>query len=177
MKKYIIAKTGQPVNIGDTLQGTKDVNTSFGKMKIVEEFLLTEDNFQDFIDIGVIKVVSQRRAVKNQYDLGKIITLLADRYGKSSEEVTEWLENTNAICPKAVLDILLQEIAIRFYNDDPNAFDEAKEYYSLRPKDGKVGKVSNINSYMPLFKSVEDAEKAREILKEQLNRMYGQADC
>lgn len=177
MKKYIIAKSGEPVNIGDTLKGTKEVDTSFGRMKIVEEHLLTEDNIQDFIDTGVIKIISQRKTVKNHYDLGKIITLLADRYDKSVEEFTNWLEDTNAICPKAVLDILLQEIAISFYNDNPTAFDEAEVYYSLRPKDGKVGKVQNINSYTPLFKSVEDAEKAREILKGQLEHMYGKSEC
>lgn len=177
MKKYVIAKTGEPVNIGDTLHGEKEVNTSFGRIKTVEEILLTEDNIQDFIDSGVIKAVSSKKIMKNQYDLGKIITLLADRYYKSVEEVTEWLEGTNNICPKAVLDILLQEIAVRFYNDDPKAFDEAETYYSLRPRDGKVGKVQHVNSYIPLFKSAEDAEKARVILKVQLERMYGEADC
>lgn len=177
MKKYVIAKTGQPINIGDTLQGTKEVNTSFGKMKMVEEILLTEDNIHDFIEAGIIKVVSTRKAVKNQYDLGRIITLLADRYGKSANDITEWLEATNAICPKAVFDILLNEISISFYNDNPDAFNAAKEYYSLRPRDGKVGKVHNIHSYHPLFKSAEDAEKAREILKEQLEHMYGEESC
>jgi hypothetical protein len=174
MKKYIIVKTKEPVDIGDTIEKSKEISTSFGTIKSVEKILVTVSTIPELIKSGLIKKVEE---VANKYDIsnniGYYVSTLAKKYQKSFEEITEWLDKTNKLCPKAVFDILLNEIAIDFYNKNHKAFEDAEEYYSIRLKDGKVGKVTNYIDYLPVFKSVEDAEKARAILKEQLEFMYG----
>lgn len=174
MKKYVVTKTGEEVRIGDTLAYKHEKRTSFGVIKSYEEYTVTPANIGTFIKNGVIKCVDDTKEKKDLKDIGFYIDKAAHRFKCSSEDLVEWLEKINKTCPKAVLDILLQAVAISFYNDDPQAFDEAEEYWSLRPRDGKVGKVHNASSYIPLFKSEEDAEAAREILKDQLKLMYGE---
>ena len=85
------------------------------------------------------------------------------------------LDDMNKVCSRAVLDLLLDIIAQVFYNEDPKGFDEAEHYYSIRLHDGKCGEVHKVHSRIPLFKSEEDVEAAREILKEQLVYMYGES--
>lgn len=177
MKKYVITKTGEEVKLGDTIACKQERKTSFGTIKTYQEFTVTGANLGTFIKNGIIKVV-ESQSPKHKTDMGVYIELAAQKMQCNSEDLINWLEAMNKVCPKAVLDLLLQTVAIVFYNDDPQAFDDAEEYYSLRPRDGKVGKVHNISSYIPLFKSAEDAETAREILKDQLELMYGeQKDC
>ena len=172
--KYVLAKTGEEVNFGDILYCTKEKKTSFGTIKTSGSCLLTPYNVDVFIEKGIIEVRKSLEVDSKDTDnIGFYLEMLSKRIKCSVKELTSWLENMNKVCPKAVLDMLLQEIALAFYNNNPEAFDKAKEYYSLRPRDGKVGKVININSYIPLFKSKEDAEKARNILKGQLALMYG----
>lgn len=173
--KYVLAKTGEEVNFGDILYCTKEKRTSFGTIKTSESCLLTPYNVDVFIEKGIIEVRKSLEVDSKDTDnIGFYLEMLSKRMKCSVNELTSWLEKMNKVCPKAVLDILLQEIALAFYNDNPKAFDAAEVYYSLRPKDGKVGKVININSYIPLFKNREDAERARTILNKQLIHMYGE---
>lgn len=183
MKKFILTRTGEEVKIGDTIEGTKIVENSFGTIEVIHTIKISINNIDSLIRKGIIKSVEVSREpdastdmeIKSKDDsVGFYIKLLAMKYKRSVKDISEWLNDTNKVCPKAVLDILLQEIAWYFYNIDVNGFDNAEIYYSLRPKDGKVGKVANVSTYIPLFKSVEDAEKARKILKKQLELMYGE---
>ena len=170
-RKYFIEETGQEVNIGDMIQKTKVTDTTFGTVKTVEIVEITEDTLKDLIKRGVVKC--KETEVSDLDNIGFYIASLAEKYNKSEKEVIDWLDKTNDICPKAVLDILLSEIAIHLFAEDMEGFTDSKEYYSLRPKDGKVGKVVNFNAFIPLFKNIEDAERARRILKTQLELMYG----
>lgn len=173
MKKFIIAKTGEEVKLGDTIRGKKNRETSFGTIEIVEDILISRHNINELISRGIVKCVDESKENKNNDDnIGFYIELLSLKFKKSVEEIIDWLNATNKVCPKSVFDLLLSEIALHFYNKDVNGFDKAEIYYSLRPRDGKVGKVTNVTSHVPLFKSAEDAERARKILKEQLEYMY-----
>lgn len=178
MKKYVFVKTGEEVNIGDTIEGTKESKNSFGTIKTKVVIKVTAHNINELIEKRVIKCVESNNPKNDcEYDrnnIGFYINKLAIRYKRNIDDVISWLEDTNKICSRAVLDILLNEIAIEFYNIDVRSFDSAETYYSIRLKDGKVGEVRNIYSHIPLFKSKEDAEKARLILKGQLDYMYGE---
>lgn len=179
MKRFILAHTGEPVNFGDVLKRVKREKHSFGTIETIEVMNVTENNIDDLISSGIITVVKDPKinySSKKKYNndtIGNIIESLALRYNKDVEEVVKWLNDTNKVCPKAVLDLLLQEISLYFYSRDEEGYRNAETYYSIRYRDGKVGKVQNIHNYIPLFKSAEDAEKARTILKKQLELMYG----
>lgn len=170
MKKYVICKTGEPVNIGDILHTDKKISTSFGTILFTKDITVTESIIPSLVDNGIIKEVVSTKPSEKLPNIGYYISKLASKYGKSFEEIVEWLDKTNKICPKAVLDILLKEISTDLYSKNPT---RPEEFFSLKLKDGKVGKVGKDCFYIPLFKSVEDAEKARIILKDQLTLMYG----
>lgn len=175
-RKYVIAKTGEEVKFGDIVAYKYEKETSFGTLVSYQEFTLTPLNIEMFIKKGIIKIVDTPSYKED--NLGYYITLAAKKMECSPEDLIKWLDKMNKVCSKAVLDFLLQIIAVEFYHKDMEGFNEATEYYSLKPKDGTVGKVNVTNAYIPLFKSREEAEKARIILKEQLELMYGkQKNC
>lgn len=179
MVKLKLTKTGKEVKFGDVLEKINEIETSFGTIKLKNRIAVNLNNLSMLIDAGIIMMdcsdsEDTKESLEQSYDLGMITSSLARKYNCSVEKLSEWLDETNKICPKAVLDLLLNEISYIFYYDNPQAFDNAETYYSLRPRDGKVGKVVNINKYVPLFKSAEEAEIARKILKKQLDYMYGE---
>ena len=174
MKKYKVKRTGEEVNIGDRISLSKTQNFSFGKMISKEIFCLDEITANRLVEYGILEEVEVVEKINS--DITFYIQLLADRMHKSIEEVADMLNNMNKVCPRAVLDLLLDAIATSFYNDNPQAFDEAEHYYSIRLYDGKCGEVHRIHSNIPLFKSKADVEAARLILKDQLEFMYGEQE-
>lgn len=172
MKKFILAETGEEVKFGDVIA---EVNANDYSKRIITQ-TVTEYNISYFVEKGIIKEIEDEKDKKEvvREDLEFYIDLLALKCKKSSKEVTDWLNTMNRFCPKAVLDLLLNEIALYFYHIDVEGFDKTNEYFSLKPSDGKVGKVVAISNYIPLFKSIEDAELARKILKKQLKLVYGE---
>lgn len=170
-KKYVITKTGEEVKIGDIIACKEEQKTSFGTIRTTNSFTVTAHNIDTLVKQGILKCIEPKEDKKK--DLTFYLKSLAVRIPCSVKELTTWLERINGVCPRAVLDILLGQIALEFLKTDPLAYDNAECYYSLKLKDGTVGKVVNLNEYLPLFKSKEDAEYAREILKDQLEFMYG----
>lgn len=181
MKKLVLAKTGEEVKMGETIRGIKNIETSFGVIKSIETIRVTIHNVNSLIERGILKCIEEPKVKEpsagdfsDTDNIGFYVKVLSIRYKKSMEEMIDWLNDTNRIYPKAVLDLLLREISMHFYSIDVEGFDKAEDYYSLRPRDGKVGKVVSFNKYIPLFKSAEEAERARKILKKQLEYMYGE---
>lgn len=173
MKKYVISKTKEPVNIGDVIKKSKRINTPLGYVSIDESYPVTEDVIEELIKEGIVEEVKPSEKNVKEYSAKDVINNLAIKYGTSMQDVSKWLNRTNEICSRAVFDILLKEISFMLYNEDPNAFDEAETYYSVTVT-GKVGKVNNIKNNIPLFKSEEDANRAKSILHNQLVYMYGE---
>lgn len=176
--KFIMASTGEEVKIGDTINKVVRAKSSFGTMETLTSIVLTDSSIRNLIINGIIKVIpnSEKEETPEKYDyknVGFYIDGLAVKFKRNFSEVVKMLEDINKVCPKAVFDILLQEIATFLRKKDIVAFYKAETMYGLKPKDGTVGKVTNFNPFIPLFKSAEDAELARAILKEQLELMYG----
>ena len=170
MKKYKIKQTGKEIKIGDTINIVTTRKTSFGVLKTIEKFSVTRELLSVLLKKELIESVEP---VKNE-ELSFYVEMLAQKLGRDYEEVCSMLDDMNKVCSRAVLDLLLDTIAQVFYNDDPQGFDEAEHYYSIRLYDGKCGEVHKVHSRIPLFKSKEDVEAAREILKDQLVYMYGE---
>ena len=174
MRKFVITETGKEVKIGDTLSRKEKKKTSFGTMYIHETVLVTEENIQSLIERGIVKeVIPETTPNSEEHTLSYYVKKLAEKRKASFEDTVKLLDSLNKVNAKAVLDLLLQEIAVEFCIRNPIAFNQAEDYYSLKISDGTVGKVHKLGRYIPLFKSVEDAEIARTILKEQLEYMYG----
>ena len=170
MKKYIIKQTGQEIKVGQRIIIKGIQNTSFGQLRYYENTVATKEFINELIKKKLVSVVEH----KDTKDLTFYVGLLAQKMHKDVDEVVSMLDDMNKVCSRAVLDLLLDTIAQAFYNDDPKAFDEAEHYYSIRLYDGKCGEVRRVHSRIPLFKSVEDVEAARQILKQQLIYMYGE---
>lgn len=169
-QKFIIKKTGEELHIGDKICLTSIKKTSFGKISSKEILAADEELIESLVNKGLVEVVKSR----DIEDLSFYISILAQKMNIDYDEVVYMLNKLNKVNRRAVLDTLLKVIAEAFYNEDPKAFDEAEHYYSLRPSDGKCGEVHKVHSYIPLFKSKEDVEAARKLLKEQLISMYGE---
>lgn len=172
-KKYVIVKTGEEVKIGDKIAYEAERETSFGTLTVYQEFTVSPANIGTFIKNGIIKCVESSNNSKKHMDLGYYVKVIASQMGCSSEKVIEMLEKLNKVCPKAVLDVLVQVVSTQFYKDDPRAFGDAECYYGFRVKDGSIGVVTSVSPYVCMFKSKEDAAAAKEILKEQFAFMYG----
>ena len=171
MKKYVIKQTGKEIKLGDKI-GIETVNkTSFGTLIKTTVVPVTKTLLHILIEKDMVEVISSKKTE----DLSFYVGLLAQKLNRDYDEVASMLDDMNKVCSRAVLDLLLNTIAQAFYNDDPEAFDEAEHYYSIRLHDGKAGEVHKVHSHIPLFKSIEDVEAAREILKEQLVYMYGES--
>ena len=170
-KKYVITKTGEEVKIGDIIACKEEQKTSFGTIKTMNFFTVTAHNIDTLIKQGIIKCIEPKEDKKK--DLTFYLMSLADRMSCRMKDLTTWLEKINKVCPRAVLCILLEQIASEFRKADPIAYIKAECYYSIKLKDGTVGKLPEENKHLPVFKSKEDAECAREILKDQLKFMYG----
>lgn len=171
MKKLVIANSNEEVSFGDTIRKVREMNTSFGTIKSIISITLTPGNIKTLLNTGVIKYIDDTDEEKD--DLSYYVESLAKSFKVDLEQMLDILENMNKVCPRAVLELLLTCIAVHMYNDNPSKFDSASNYYSLKLKDGTVGRVTNLNKYIPLFKSEADAEHARMILKKQLEFMYG----
>ena len=169
MKKYKVKETGKEIKIGDKISLTVSHKTSFGLLNVKKVVIVTKDIIDQLIKRGLVEVITPK---KNQ-ELSFYVGLLAQKLGRDIDEVALMLDDMNKVCPRVVLDLLLDIIAQAFYNEDPEAFDEAENYYSIRLHDGKCGVVHKVHSHIPLFKSEEDVEAAREMLKDQLIYMYG----
>ena len=171
MKKYKVKQTGKEIKLGDIIAVVTTRRTSFGVLNMKEVVPLTKDLLNTLIKDGLVEAITPK---KNE-ELSFYVGLLAQKLGRDYNEVASMLDDMNKVCSRAVLDLLLDTIAQVFYNEDPKGFDEAEHYYSIRLYDGKCGEVHRVHSRIPLFKSKEDVEAAREILKEQLVYMYGES--
>ena len=171
MKKYKIKETGKEIKVGDRITIVTSRKTSFGELNAKETFPVNTIILEQLVKKGLVEVTTPK---KNE-ELSFYVKLLAQKLGRSYDDTASMLDDMNKVCSRAVLDLLLDTIAQVFYNEDPDAFDKAEHYYSIRLYDGKCGEVHKVHSRIPLFKSIEDVEAAREILKEQLVYMYGES--
>ena len=143
--------------------------TSFGIMKTHISYTITPLNIDTFMEKGIIKCIDVEE--KEDDNIGYYIETLSKAMGCSPDELADWLDKLNKVCPKAVLDVLESAIANHFL--DLKAYKSADKLYGIRLSDGKVGVVASNSMYIPKFSSIEAAEKARDILKDQLELMYG----
>ena len=177
-RKLVIAETGKEVKFGDLVSYFKEKKTNFGTIRISECYTLTVHNVDILLERGILKLVDaeKKKSTCPNNNIGFYLHLLAKKLKCKPEELSAWLEKVNEEYPKVVLDLFLNIISDKLYDDNPKDFDNAETYFGIRAKDGKVGKVVTISDYIPTFKSKEDAEIARNILKEQLDFMYGEQE-
>ena len=174
MKKYVITRTGETVNIGDTIRKTKKIENSFGTIETIEDVLVTKSNIESLVKAGVLKCIdtSLNTSKKEKLSLEMIIENLAKKYNKSVEEIIDWMNTTNKFCPKVVLDLLLYGAASCLNGEDlknaPN-----KEYFTINLINNNTTSLLYKNN-IPLFKTREDVALVRRVLIDQLKLMYGE---
>ena len=174
MKKYVITRTGETVNIGDTIRKTKKIENSFGTIETIEDVLVTKSNIDSLVKAGVLKCIdtSLNTSKNKRLTLEIIIESLAKKYNKSVEEIIDWMNTTNKFCPRVVLDLLLHEAAYCLNGRNSNFMVE-NTYYTIDSDNGLTRHIP-YSRILPLFKTEEDLELVRKVLKAQFKLMYGE---
>lgn len=170
MKKYILKDLNQEVKFGDRIIAS-NINSS-EKPNFFINTILSKDNVDILIKEGIIEVVNdlslyyldyfnnhmKKVGYNNNYD-ESAITWFCNTYGYSS-----------------LLYILLKEIAEAMDGFYKTSISEGSDIYAISLTNGKVAKVKkdsivNYNNFAA-FRSFEDAETARLIVKPILAKMF-----
>ena len=173
-RKFILKETGEPFELGHVLGRIYEKTTEYGKITTRIEDLITECNVDQFIEDGLLEEVFPTQEPDNKpSDYDYYFDILCEEYGKSREEVEEYLNATNEICPAAVLNILLTVVSEELNKWSTTTSDIR---YFISPNTGMICEVSLDNQQFlamtPYFKLEEDAILAKNILKEQFELMY-----
>ena len=78
MKKYVICKTGEPVNIGDILHTDKKISTSFGTILFTKDITVTESIIPSLVDSGIIKEVVSTKPNEKLPNIGYYINIFTE---------------------------------------------------------------------------------------------------
>lgn len=187
MKKYVLVRD-EEIKIGDTIEYSKSVCTPLGVHHVMVSEMLTEDNLQDYIDEGIIKVVEDDNDEEWCFEISKLITAL------DFDINIEQLNKIREYCPSAFIQLILKMVQSSLYgnsllgpNKDP--FDRVKgkdlkdsftDVYSISTYTGKVIKIpaSKLpDGYIPyvVFLHEEDAKLARKYILPVLKK-YGKKE-
>ena len=180
MKKYVIARTGETVNIGDTIRKTKKIKNSFGTLETIEDVLITESNIDILVKKGVLKCIEsspKKEPTKQPCTLNDVVHRIAQEYKLSDEDMIKWMDTTNKFCPATVLSLLFWGVSkcLDGFYGKRSPLDDNKRYWCIT----EIGVHRTIMppgytaSMYPVFPSKKDAETASELLKDQFKYMYG----
>lgn len=173
-KKYVVVETNEPISIGDTLACDSKRVTSFGVLNIHQEHLLTEDNVDSFVKMGVLKVVEDNpNKPKDDKDLKYYTEKLAKDLGMEFEATVNLLERLTDYCPRTALSLMLNCIEDDVCEEctDGVYFYIALEQDKWNIESCYIDPCSNTGAF---FDTRSQAERAAEICSGILNAIYEQ---
>lgn len=183
MKKYVLVRD-EEIKIGDTIEYSKSVYTPLGVSRIIVSEILTEDNLQDYIDEGIIKVIEDDNDEELNLKISELITPL------NLDISLEELNKIEKYCPSAYIQILLKIVQDNLYDNILSDFKDTvkikgkdlkgsfTDVYSVSTYTGKVikipvSKLPEENIPYVIFLYEEDAELARKYILPILKK-YGE---
>lgn len=165
MKKYVFAKTGESISLGDVLG--RVVKTSMGNAFIPVK--VTESIIPTLIEEGVIKEVDEE-ADCTHINIEYYVEHLAKRINWKPANLSKYLNNLANVNEAALFSILLREVAIVLDKKYPDHIEKSKEIYVISLADGEIHKVKELHKIknfrnFAAFRTVNDAICAKNILK------------
>lgn len=174
MRKFIWVKNGKEVKIGDTLFTVVIENVPIiGKLRTIKEITLTEENLNQFIKKGKVKVIATRKCI-TIWD--KVIKNLIEKTGWKEEKLDNILTNLEKVNCWATTQFILKEIAIELDKKYKDHISESEHIFAISPQDGRVHEIdkTKISSYkaFPAFRTLEEAQFACNLIKKNLKSIF-----
>ena len=165
MKKYVIVGTNSEVRMG----GIVEVRFNIG----IIEYPVTEKTIPFLLEKGIIKEISE----DSEIDIDDVVKHLADRIGWNIENLDKYLNNLYKIYPAAVFSIILRELAIIMDEKYPDHINKSKEIWSISTLNGEIVRIKCLNKIknfrnFAAFRTLEDALKAKKIMKRALEDLF-----
>lgn len=175
-KKFIFVDNGQPCNIGDFIQVDNSNDASIN-------ILITMHVLNLLIEHGVVVEVSQNEEQskeENKKVTNPDLTTVIDKISR----ITEWkamktaniLDKLSEVNPAAVITLALKIIAVELDKKYKDHISNSPEIYVLSMLDGKIHSIckSQIKNFrnFAAFRTLEDAQFACNILKDELEKMF-----
>ena len=170
MKKYVVTGTNSEVRMG----GIVEVRFPFDELGIgIIKYPVTEETIPFLLEKGIIEEISE----PSEIDIDDVVKHLASRIGWNIENLDKYLDNLYKIYPAAVFSIILREFAIIMDEKYPDHINKSREIWSISTLNGEIVRVKNLNKIknfknFAAFRTLEDALKAKKIMKRALEDLF-----
>lgn len=174
MKMYL-KETNEEITFGDVIVLEDEfTHDFFGNVTMKTEVPLTKENYKSLEDNGIIYVVNPEVDLD---DIRKIVLKrMATRYKWEEGRLVRILKAIDKVHPAASVNMITKEIAMMLDEKYPGHISNANELYVISLADGNIYPVKreHIKSFrnIALFRTVEDAEYARQILDKKLTNLF-----
>lgn len=176
MIKFIVAKSGKEINLGDKILIVGAVNTPVGMIKAQKIVTVTKELMSKFIKDGKVNVVEEK-------DTDKIwsnaIESLSKKTNWKEEKLLNILATLHLANPWAATQMVLREIAIELDKKYDDHINKSEKIYAISPQDGRIHEINKktVKNYkaFPAFRSIEDAKIACSLIREHLKSIFSNA--
>ena len=176
MMKFIVAKSGKEINLGDKILIVGAVNTPVGMIKAQKIVTVTKELMSKFIKDGKVNVVEEK-------DTNKIwsnaIESLSKKTNWKEEKLLNILTTLHLANPWAATQMVLREIAIELDKKYDDHINKSEKIYAISPQDGRIHEINKktVKNYkaFPAFRSIEDAKIACSLIREHLKSIFSNA--
>lgn len=176
MMKFIVAKSGKEINLGDKILIVGAVNTPVGMIKAQKTVTVTKELMSKFIKDGKVNVVEEK-------DTNKIwsnaIESLSKKTNWKEEKLLSILTTLHLANPWAATQMVLKEIAIELDKKYDDHINKSEKIYAISPQDGRIHEINKktVKNYkaFPAFRSIEDAKIACSLIREHLKSIFSNA--
>ena len=180
MMKFIVAKSGKEINLGDKILIVGAVNTPVGIIKAQKTVTVTKELMVKFIKDGKVNV---KVNVVKENDINKIwsnaIESLSKKTNWKEEKLLNILTTLHLANPWAATQMVLREIAIELDKKYDDPINKSEKIYAISPQDGRIHEINKktVKNYkaFPAFRNIEDAKIACSLIRGHLKSIFSNA--
>ena len=176
MMKFIVAKSGKEINLGDKILIVGAVNTPVGMIKAQKTVTITKELMSKFIKDGKVNVVEEKDTNKLW---SSAIESLSKKTNWKEEKLLNILTTLHLANPWAATQMVLKEIAIELDKKYDDHINKSEKIYAISPQDGRIHEINKktVKNYkaFPAFRSIEDAKIACSLIREHLKSIFSNA--
>ena len=174
MKMYL-KETNEEIAFGDVIVLEDNfTHDFFGNVTMKTEIVVTKENYQSLEANDIICIVNTEIDLE---DIRKtVLKRMATRYKWDESRLVRILKAIDGVHPSASMQMVLKEIAMLLDEQYPGHISNANDLYIISLADGEIYpiKKEHIKSFrnIAVFRTVEDAEYARQILDKKLTSLF-----